>query len=184
MTALDHALKWINGELVAGGAVIAFGLLLVGCSGLLWRFGESSAARAMVLPLLVTGGVIAVLSAVAAFNNVLRIAEFRQAYAVDPAAFVEREIARVQGFMSWYLYTFVGASMLIVGGLAAFLIAGVPMWKAIGLAMIVVGAAALHVDFFSKASSTQYLADLALLNGSPVSEGGSSAPAPPGAENR
>ncbi len=81
MTALDHALRWINGELVAGGAVIAFGLLLVGCSGLLWRFGESTAARAMVLPLLVTGGLITVLSAVAAFNNVLHIAEFREAYA-------------------------------------------------------------------------------------------------------
>ena len=35
MTAFDHALKWINSELVASGAVIAFGLLLVGCSGLL-----------------------------------------------------------------------------------------------------------------------------------------------------
>ena len=164
MTALDHALKWINGELVAGGAVVAFGLLLVGCSGLLWRFGESTAARAMVLPLLVTGGVIAVLSGVAAFNNVLRIAEFREAYAADPAAFVEQEIARVQGFMSWYVYTFVCASILIVAGLSAFLIAGVPTWKAIGLAMIVLGAAALHIDFFSRASSTQYLADLALLD--------------------
>ena len=56
MTALDHALNWIDGELVAGGALVAFGLLLVGCGGLLWRFGESAAARAMVVPLLLMGG--------------------------------------------------------------------------------------------------------------------------------
>ena len=168
MTALDYALNWIDGELVAGGALIAFGLLLVGCGGLLWRFGESTAARAMVLPLLVMGALIAVLSAVGTLNNVRRIAEFREAYAVDPSAFVEQEVARVQGFMSWYVYTFVGASILIVAGLAAFLIAGAPMWKAIGLAMIVLGAAALHVDFFSKASATQYLANLSLLDGAPA----------------
>ena len=29
---------------------------------------------------------------------------------------------------------------------------------------IVLGAAALHIDFFSKATSTQYLADLAVLD--------------------
>jgi len=165
VTALDHALKWIDGELVAGGALIAFGLLLVGCGGLLWRFGESTAARAMVRPLLVTGGLIAVLSAVGALNNVRRLAEFREAFAADPLAFVDQEVARVQGFMSWYVYTFVCASMLIVAGLAAFLISGAPMWKAIGLAMIVLGAAALHTDFFSKASATQYLENLALLDG-------------------
>ena len=168
MTALDHALNWIDGELVSGGALIAFGLLLVGCGGLLWRYGESTAARAMVLPLVVMGGLITVLSAVGTLNNVRRIAEFREAYVVDPSVFVEEEIARVQGFMSWYVYTFVGASILIVAGLAAFLIAGAPMWKGIGLAMIVLGAAALHVDFFSKASATQYLENLALLNGAPA----------------
>ena len=171
MTALDHALKWIDGELVAGGALVAFGLLLVVCGGSLWRFGESAAARAMVAPLLLMGGLIAVLSAVGVLNNVRRIAEFREAYAVDPLAFVEQEVARVQGFMSWYVYTFVGASILIVAGLAAFLIAGAPLWKAIGLALIVLGAAALHVDFFSKASATQYLANLALLDGAPAAAG-------------
>ena len=140
MTALDHAFKWIDGELVAGGALVAFGLLLVGCGGLLWRFGESAAARAMVVPLLVMGGLIAALSAVGTLNNVCRIAEFREAYAVDPAAFVEQEVARVQGFMSWYVYTFVCASILIVAGATAFLIAGAPLWKSIGLALIVLGA--------------------------------------------
>lgn len=175
MTALDHALNWIDGELVAGGALVAFGLLLVGCGGLLWRFGDSAAARAMVVPLLLMGGLIAVLSAVGTLNNVRRIAEFREAYAVDPSAFVEQEVARVQGFMSWYMYTFVCASILIVAGLAAFLIAGAPLWKAIGLALIVLGAAALHVDFFSKASATQYLANLALLDGAPAAAGRTSA---------
>ena len=171
MTALDYALNWIDGELVAGGALIAFGLLLLGCGAWLWRFGESTAARAMVLPLLVMGALIAALSAVGTLNNVRRIAEFREAYTVDPSAFVEQEVARVQGFMSWYVYTTVGASILIVAGLAAFLIAGAPMWQAIGLAMIVLGAAALHVDFFSKASATQYQANLSLLDGARAAAG-------------
>ena len=138
----------------------------------------------MVLPLLVMGSLIAVLSAVGTLNNVRRIAEFREAYAVDPSAFVEQEVARVQGFMSWYVYTIVGASILIVAGLAAFLIAGAPMWKAIGLAMIVLGTAALHVDLFSKASATQYLANLALLDGSPAAAERTPAPSDNGNERR
>ncbi len=171
MTALDHALNWIDGELLAGGALIAFGLLLAGCGGLLAKFGESAAARALVLPLLAMGGVIAALSAVGVLNNMRRIEQFREAYAGDAAAFVVQEVARVQGFMSWYTYTCISASILIVAGLAAFLAVGAPMWKSTGLALIVLGATALHVDFFSKASATQYLAKLAVLGGGPVADG-------------
>ncbi|MCY4187847.1 MAG: hypothetical protein OXD30_05135, partial [Bryobacterales bacterium] len=88
MTALDHALNWIDGELLAGGALIAFGLLLAGCGGLLAKFGESAAARALVLPLLAMGGVIAALSVVGVLNNMRRIEQFREAYAGDAAAIV------------------------------------------------------------------------------------------------
>lgn len=41
-----------------------------------------------------------------------------------------------------------------------FLLRGEPLAQAIGLAAIVLGATALHLDFFSKALSTRYLADL------------------------
>ena len=163
MTALDHAMGWIHGELVEGGVAIAFGLLLVFCSGLLWKFGESPAARAMVMPLLVLGGAIAIMCAVMELNNVLRIEAFRQAHALDPSAFAEREIARVQGFRSWYRYTFAGGALLVVGGLAVFLFRDAPEAKAISLAMIILGVTALHFDFFSKERATRYLADLTVL---------------------
>ncbi|MXX71019.1 MAG: hypothetical protein F4205_14110 [Gemmatimonadetes bacterium] len=163
MTALDHAMRWIHGEMVEGGVAIAFGLLLVLCGGLLWKFGESSAARAMVMPLLAVGGAIAVLCTVMEVNNVLRVEAFRQAHALDPSAFAEQEIERVQGFMGWYRYTFAGGALLVFGGLAVFLMRGAPAAKAVGLAMIVLGATALHFDFFSKARATRYLDGLTVL---------------------
>lgn len=160
MTAFDHAVRWIHGEMIEGGVAIAFGLLLVLCGVLLWKFGESPAARAMVMPLVVLGGGMAALCAVMEVNNLLRIDAFRQAHALDPAAFVGREIERVQGFMDWYRYTFAGGAALVVGGLAVFLFRGEPLSKAIGLATIILGATALHFDYFSKARAERYLADL------------------------
>lgn len=163
MTAFDHALRWIHGELIEGAVAIAFGLLLVGCAGLLWRFGESPAARAMVIPLLVLGGAMAVICVVMEVNNVLRIEAFRQAHALDPAAFAEKEIERVRGFTGWYRYTFAAGALLVVAGLAVFLLRHTPLAQAIGLVTIILGATALHFDFFSKARATRYLADLTSL---------------------
>lgn len=172
MTAFDHAAKWIHGEMIVGGATMAFGLILVVCGALLWKFGASPAARAMVAPLVVVGAALAVITAVLLLNNVFRLEAFQQAHALDPTAFAEREIARVQGFMDWYRYTIAGGAVVVIGGLALFLLRGAPLAQAIGLAAIVLGATALHIDFFSKALSTRYLADLTAL----VASGGPPAP--------
>ncbi|MDE2678453.1 MAG: hypothetical protein OXI76_11155 [Gemmatimonadota bacterium] len=97
-------------------------------------------------------------------NSALRIEAFRQAHALDPLAFAEQEIERVQGFMGWYRYTFAAGALLVVAGLAVFLLPNAaPAAKAAGLAMIVLGATALHFDFFSKARATSYVDDLTAL---------------------
>jgi len=163
MTALDHAIRWVHGEMIEAGVAIVFGLLLVLCGGLLWKFGESAAARAMVVPLLAVGGAVAVLCTVMEVHSALRIEAFRQAHALAPLAFAEAVIERVHGFIARYRYTFAAGALVVVAGLAVFLLMGAPAAKAAGLAMIVLGATALHFDFFSKARATSYLDDLAAL---------------------
>lgn len=171
MTAFDHALRWIHGEMIEGGVAIAFGLLLVAGGALLGKFGESPATRAMVVPLVALGGAIAVMCAVMELNNVLRIDAFRQAHAVDPSAFAEREIARVQGFMGWFRYTLAGGAVVVIGGLVVFFFRSEPLARAIGLATIILGVTALHFDFFSEARAKRYLADLTALVRSEVPPG-------------
>lgn len=68
--------------------------------------------------------------------------------------------------MDWYRYTMAGGAVVVIVGLAVFLLRGEPLAKAIGLAAVVLGATALHIDFFSKALSTRYLADVTTVVGS------------------
>lgn len=179
MTALDYAVKWINGELLAGAAVIALGLALVGCSGLFWKFGASSASRAMVVPLLVLGGVLVLLAGVTEFGAFKRLAAFREAFAVDPAAFVAQETARVQDFMSWYLYLSIGGSVLLVGGLGAFLLVASDTVRAVGLAVILLAVAQLGIDHFSKARAADYLEALDGFGDSPSGSSHGTGETPP-----
>ena len=160
MSGFDHALAWVHGERMEGAAAIALGLLLVLGGGLLWKFAATPAARAMVAPLLIVGVPIVGIGIAMEIQNVRRIGEFVEAHALDPAAFVAQEIARIEGFTSWYVYTFAAGAVLIVGGLAAFLFVPGPTLKGIGLTMIVIGTAALFFDFFSKARAGMYLEGL------------------------
>jgi len=163
MSALDHALAWVQGERMEGAAAGVLAALLVVSAGMLWKFAVTPAARALIVPLLVVGVLIVANGIASEIRNVRRIDAFNEAHARDPVAFVEREIARVEGFMGWYLYTFAAGSELIVGGLATFLLAPAPTLKGIGLTMIVIGIAALFFDFFSKARANLYLEALATL---------------------
>ncbi len=163
MSALDHALAWVQGERMENAAASVLAVLLVISTGLLWKFAVTPAGRALIVPLLVFGLYVVANGIASEIRNVQRIDAFSEAHARDPVAFVERETARVEGFMGWYLYTFVAGSVLIAGGLAMFLLVPSPTLKAIGLTMIVIGTTALFFDFFSKARATLYLEALTAL---------------------
>ncbi len=160
MTALDHAMAWVQGERMEGAAVTALAVVLVVSAGLLWMFAVTAASRAMIAPLLVVGVLIVAMGIWMEILNMQRTGAFAEAHALDPSAFVEGEIARVEGFMTWYLYTMAGGCALMTAGLAAFFLAPSPMWKAIGLTMILVGVTALFVDHFSKGRAVLYLESL------------------------
>ena len=132
MTALDHALAWAQGERMEGAATTVLAFLLVVAAGLLWKFGATAAARAMVAPLLVVGMLIVVTGIALELQNVRRIDALGKAHALDPAAFLEQETARVESFMKWYVYTFFAGSVLIAGGLATFLFASSPTLGGVG----------------------------------------------------
>ena len=167
MTALNHAMDWVNGELVEGRALIVFGSVVLGCSALLWRFGATSAPRALVLPLLVIGVLIVAVSAAMEFNNARRLAAYEAAWELDSGAFVAREIARVRSFMNWYLYTYAAGSLLLVAGVAVFLLHSASTVRAIGLSLILLGTVALYVDFFSQERASRYLDNLVLFEKRP-----------------
>jgi len=58
MSALDHALAWVQGERMEGAAAGVLAALLVVSAGMLWTFAVTPAARALIVPLLVLGALI------------------------------------------------------------------------------------------------------------------------------
>lgn len=143
--------------------MIVFGSVVLGCSALLWRFGATSAPRALVLPLLVIGVLIVVVSTAMEFNSARRLTAFQAAWELDSGAFVAREIARVRSFMNWYVYTYAAGSLLLEAGVAVFLLYNASTVRAIGLSLIPLGAVALYVDFFSQERAKLYLDELVLF---------------------
>ncbi|MGY0400013.1 MAG: hypothetical protein ACWIPH_08820 [Ostreibacterium sp.] len=157
MIFIEHAVNWVNGEIVEGIAIGSFGVLLLIVAAVFWKFGDTANAKAMILPFFVVGLFFSISSVVGVYNNIRRIPAFTEAYHQDEPDFIEKEKARVEGFMHWYVYTFVTGSVLIILGLAAFLLLGSPNFKAIGLTCIILGTALLFIDYFSKERAIEYL---------------------------
>ena len=163
MNALDYALAWIHGERMEAGAVIALGVAMVLCGGLLWKFAVTPAARSLVIPLLLPG--ILLIGACIAWemSNLTRLETFPPAHALDPAAFLDKEIARVKEFSQWYVYNFRFGAGLIIAGVAVFQFVSKPTLRSIGLTVVVSGVALLFIDYFSEARAALFLQELVAL---------------------
>lgn len=106
MNFIEHSIEWVNGEIVEGLAFGVFGLALFVLAIVFWKFSEASGAKALVTPSLIIGLFFIIASGIGVYNNTQRLHAFAEAYQEDVHAFAEKEKRRVEGFMSWYKYTF------------------------------------------------------------------------------
>lgn len=94
------------------------------------------------------------------FRNTHRVERMRTEHEKDPAAFVKSEKKRVDGFLSWYRPLLIGWTVLVFIGLALFHFWGGNLGRAIGLAVILCGAAGLMVDHTSEHNARAYHAEI------------------------
>ena len=160
MTFFKHTERWFKGEAFEAGMLIIFGVLLVILALYFWKFGHAPSARALVIPFLAVGVFWSVVPAAGLYRNAARIEAFRAEHQKNPAAFVETEKTRVEGFFEWYRPLLIGWTVLIIVGLALFHLWGGNLGRAVGLAVIFFGVAGLLVDHTSEHNARAYHAEI------------------------
>ena len=136
--------------------LVIFGVLVTLLALYFWKLGNTPTSRVLVIPFLVVGFFWAIVPGAGLFRNKVRLEAFRAEHKKDPAAFVESERKRVEGFMGWYRPLTIGWAVLLVVGLGLFHFWGGNLGRAIGLAVILFGVAGLMVDYTSEQNAHKY----------------------------
>lgn len=160
MSIVEHSVAWAEGEMFESASIAAAGALTIS-AGIAFRvIGTTAGAKAMLIPLLVAGGIFLASGTSGYFSNRARIAEFQEAHSEDPEAFVVEERARVEGFSSLFLFTMILAPSLFLIATLIFVFTLNAHARAAAIAMCIVGLAGLTIDFFAKERADIYYAYL------------------------
>ena len=111
MSFFTHTANWIRGEMLDSSLIAGVGLLTMGIAFACWWFGETAAAKAVLIPFLLVGATLAASGVAGYGSNQKRFVEFEQTFLEDPAAFVLAEKERVESFQYLYKITLVGAAV-------------------------------------------------------------------------
>jgi hypothetical protein len=160
MDIMQNTIDWYNGEIFEGKFILAFGLFLILTALLFYFLGNTPAAKALLIPMLVIGIFFSITGANMIRYNGKQKQETAKKYEQNPKEFINAEIKRVDDFQ--YLYP-----MSIAISLACFLIAIALLYftqnvnlKAIAISLILFGMAFAVIDYFSKERATIYYEQL------------------------
>lgn len=157
MDFIQHTLNWVKGEIIEATIMTIFGFLIVLCGFLLWKFGTTPYAKALIIPLVIVGIIPIGAGVSGIISNKKRIRVYKQSYAENPKAFIQAEKERVEGFDDIFKYSYPAAVIFTIGGAILFFLISSPTWKGMSLALITLGLTAYFIDYFASERATIYL---------------------------
>ncbi len=156
MSFIDYTVNWCRGEIFEGWAIVTAGFVLLAATLGFRKLGTTELAKAIVIPILVVTLLTLALGGYLVVQNKIRIPAFQEEYRQDPAAFQEKELKRVDGFVSFYKYTFSAAAVIMIAAVGLFFLGRTPLLKSIALAMMVFSFLLFIVDHFSRERALEY----------------------------
>jgi Na+/melibiose symporter-like transporter len=156
MEFIQHTTNWVKGEIFEGTIIGSFGLLTIICSLLLWKFGQTPNAKALIIPLAIVGIFFLAITIWGIESTKKRLPKYTEVFNRDKIEFVKSEKKRVEDFQYLYKITIIIASAGFAIAICFFLFTNNPILKAIGLALIILGLSGLIIDYFSKERADTY----------------------------
>ena len=144
---LKTAIDWAKTEMFSSGFFAVIGLLFIVSSFCLWQFGKTDSAKAYVIPLLVTGGLLVILGVGLVISNQLRAASFPAAIDADASGFVVTEIERATKTITGYetaVFRVIPGIILVCAVIILFVKS--PVWQASMVAVIAMMAVIMFID--------------------------------------
>lgn len=88
------------------------------------------------------------------------IPEYTALWEQNEQSFISAEKERVESFDKIFKYSYPAAIIFVIGGAILFFLVSSPNWKAISLAMMVLGLMAYFVDHFAAERAEIYLKEI------------------------
>mgnify|MGYP001102786000 CR=1 FL=1 len=162
MKTIEYSIEWARGEQFEGWSITIFGALVLLLTLILWRYGSTPNAKALVVPALILGMLFLLMGSYMVYSNGVRQEAFTEAYEQDALAFLQAEKNRVEGFQFMYPASLLISAISFVVALALFYFSDSPARKALAIVLAVFGLSLLIIDYFSKERADNYYE--ALLN--------------------
>ncbi len=146
----QHTQAWIDGELLEGALLCAFGIATMIGAVLFWKLGTMPSAKALLWLLLLGGMIYTAVGVSLRVSNQKRAVEYPALYQERGEAFVEAERERVESFQYQYVISKVVATVCFIATLLIFWLSTSPVWQGIGIGLGYFGLVGLVVDYFSQ----------------------------------
>lgn len=156
MDFFTHTTAWIKGEILEALLITAFGLVTLAGGFLFWKLGSVPAAKALLLPLIVTGLIYSAIGISMYISNQKRLTEYEQNYKLDSLSFIKAEKQRVENFQYMYVISKVVATVFFAVTLLLFWFTKSPGLHALGIGLTLFALTGLVVDYFSQERAEIY----------------------------
>ena len=163
MELFKHTNEWLKGEIFEGTMVLIFGVLLLIITFCFWKFGFSINSKAMIFPALIISLLHIGTGIYMTIQNKNRKTEYLELHTKDADSFKQSEIDRTEAFIKWYPTTRYISIGFIILGFCLFNFIPQPIWKSIGLCIMILGFSLITIDYFSEERAFIY--HNALTNG-------------------
>jgi hypothetical protein len=160
MIFFHHTINWIKGELLEASLILTFSVATLVAAFLFWKVGVTPNARALFIPLLLSGLIYTVIGTGMRISNAKRMPEFRQRYHDDPKGLILSEKKRIEDFQYGYTISKIVASVFFPATLLIFWLTKNSTWQGIGIGLAYFAMAGLVVDYFSQERADLYYAEL------------------------
>jgi ABC-2 type transport system permease protein len=148
---------WANAEVFSSKIILLISLLFFLAALGFWQLGKTAIAKAFVWPLLVAGVLIIAISAGLYFSNKPRILSFETAYKNNPGEFIQSEIARTaKSQKDLDTIVFKVLPLIIIVAALLIMVVSTPVWRAIGITIIVLMSCLMFIDSNTAARNTNY----------------------------
>jgi len=156
MELYEHTQNWVKGELFEGTIVLVSGIILLIISLVLWKFGSTPNAKALIIPIMVVGLLFTLGIGGLMVSNQKRISNFEKSYQENSREFIESEKHRVEDFQVLYKYSVGFAAISFLLTIIAFGFMENRIFQSICIALMLISVSLIVIDHFSKERAKIY----------------------------
>lgn len=156
MNFFSSTSAWVKGEIFEAILIFVFGIAIILCGVVFWKFGAMPNARALIVPLLATGLVYAALGGSMYISNQRRLPAYQQNFSRNRLEFIQSEKKRVEDFQYMYTISKIVATVFFTLTLLIFWLSKNPTWQGWGIGLTIFAISGLVVDYFSQERAEIY----------------------------